>query len=66
MSTEEEREIIELIHLADTRRSEADINHLNRLVDVGDRIIAQRILLDGVASELEGELSPDFPETETV
>jgi hypothetical protein len=51
MSTEEEKDVIELIYLANLRRSESDISHLERLADLADRILGQKIVLEAAKNE---------------
>jgi len=47
----EESEILDLIELAATKRSEVEFRNFERLVDLGDRLIAQRIVMDASRNE---------------
>jgi hypothetical protein len=54
----EATEVLDLIDKADTRQFERDIQKLERLVDVGDRIVAQQAVL--AAAKEEGS-DPTMP-----
>lgn len=46
-----EEEVLDLIDKANTQQFARDINQLERLVDVGDRIVAQQALMAAAAKE---------------
>jgi hypothetical protein len=54
MSTPED-EILDLIDRASVQQSSRDINQLERLVDVGDRIVAQQAMLMGAKKDLSSD-----------
>lgn len=58
----DESDILDLIHQADTRQFERDINKLERLADVGDRIVAQQAVM--IAAKKEAGSDPTQPNTE--
>lgn len=69
MSTEEERDIIDLIDYAATKQSKRLFDDLDRLVDVGDRMIAQSITTASAKAEnvdeiMEGKTLADFMKAE--
>lgn len=51
---EPEDEILDLIDKAETRQFGRDIDKLERLVDIGDRIVAQQAVLIGAKAETQG------------
>jgi len=59
VSTEEERELIDLIDYASTKQSKRRFDDLDRLVDVGDRIVAQHAAIAAI-KEIEGNIPSDF------
>lgn len=61
MSTEEEREILDLIDYAAAKQSQRRFDDLDRLADVGDRMIAQQAALKAIH-----DTTPDFLEAEAV
>lgn len=59
----QESEILDLMRQADTEQFDRDINKLERLVDIGDRMLAQRVVLAAADSErIEGTLAALNPE----
>ena len=51
MSSDDGKDAIELMYLANLRRSESDISHLERLVDLADRMIGQKIVMEAARNE---------------
>lgn len=47
----DEEQILDLIHKASTQQFDRDINQLERIVDVGDRIVAQQAVLMGAKAD---------------
>ena len=55
----DEDEVLDLIDKASTQQFARDINQLERLVDVGDRIVAQQAVM--MAAKKEGLSDPTEP-----
>lgn len=61
MATPEE-EVLDLIDKAQTQQFARDINQLERLVDVGDRIVAQQAVLIGAKQEASSDPTEPDPQ----